>query len=146
MKSFHFEISEEKLSAQQILHEEKMEQLLSSAAHRSARKIVRIISLKIENRIMASAQVTLCFNYLVLDSIWVDESIQRQGFGVRLYQEIEDLAQNNNCQKILLQTFDFLDALPFWTRMGFKQIGLVQDCPPGHQLIYFEKNLPPKIS
>jgi GNAT superfamily N-acetyltransferase len=121
--------------------QKKMDHLLATQAELSLRKSTTFLELKIAGKTQGLAQVTLTLNYLLLDNIWVDESMQKQGYGIRLYQAVEDLARQQKCQKILLQTFDFLNTLSFWQRFGFQCVGEVPDCPEGYKLYYLVKNL-----
>lgn len=122
--------------------EEKMNQILATQAQFSLRRDVNFLEMKIDGKTQGLAQVTLTLDYILLDNIWVHESLQKQGFGIRLYQAIEDFAKQKNCKKIFLQTFDFLNTLSFWQRFGFRCIGEVSDCPRGHTLFYLAKDLP----
>lgn len=139
MDSLVFEISD--ADAPLNFHEKRMQQILETESQQSLHKTTKIIALKKGDLTLGSAQVSLSFNYLLLESIWIEPSEQKSGFGVRLYNEIEAFAKQQHCQKILLNTFDFLHALPFWQRMGFQQVGVVENCPVGHRLIYLEKTL-----
>lgn len=139
MDSLVFEISD--ADAPLNFHEKRMQQILETESQQSLHKTTKIITLKKGDLTLGSAQVSLSFNYLLLESIWIEPSEQKSGFGVRLYNEIEAFAKQQHCQKILLNTFDFLQALPFWQRMGFQQVGVVENCPAGHRLIYLEKTL-----
>lgn len=121
--------------------QKKMDHLLNTQGEFSLRKITKFLELKIDGQTLGLAQVTLTLNYLLLDNIWVDESKQKQGYGIRLYQAIEDLARKEKCEKILLQTFDFLNTLSFWQRFGFQSVGEVPNCPQGNKLYYLMKNL-----
>lgn len=139
MTPINFEITD--ANAPLSWHEQRMQNILESESKYKLRKTTKIISLKKNGQLLGSAQISLSFNYLLLESIWVEETEQKNGFGVRLYNEIENFAKQQNCDKILLNTFDFLNALTFWQRVGFEKVGVVENCPPGHKLIYLEKNL-----
>lgn len=139
METVVIEISEANIPLN--FHEKRMQEILEKESRQSLHKTVKIIALKKDERVLGSAQVSLSFNYLLLESIWIEESAQKNGFGIRLYSEVENFAIQQNCQKILLNTFDFLHALPFWQRVGFQQVGIVENCPPGHKLVYLEKSL-----
>lgn len=139
MTSYEIIISEEQ--EKPSLLQQKMDELLTAQSGHNFRRTTKSLQLLIQGNVKGAAQVTLTSDYLLLDNIWVDESLQKQGYGIRLYQAIEDLAKQQACKKILLQTFDFLSTLSFWERFGFQQVGKVPDCPAGHTLYYLAKDL-----
>jgi len=89
----------------------------------------------------AGVRVTKQYDFLVVDGIWVDEDLQRQGYGSKLYFEVEAFARQQGSRKILLSTFDFMQSLSFWKRVGFQISGEVPDCPKGYTLYYLYKSL-----
>jgi GNAT superfamily N-acetyltransferase len=93
------------------------------------------------NQIHAGVKVTKNYDFLVLESIWVDDDLQRQGYGSKLYFEVEAFARRQGCRKILLSTFDFMQSLLFWKRVGFQIAGQIPDCPKGNILYYLYKPL-----
>lgn len=99
------------------------------------------IFLRSNNEIKGGVHLIKDYDHLFLKNIWVDESLQKKGYGVKLYLEVEKNAKLLNCRHILLFTYDFLEALPFWRRMGFQIVGEVPDCPQGHTLYYLKKVL-----
>lgn len=140
MTNYEIVITEEP-NAPSLL-QQKMDALFTSQSRQPFRRKIMALQLLIGGSVQGAAQVTMNFDYLLVDNIWVDESLQKQGYGIRLYQAIEDLAKQHGCQKILLQTYDFLNTLSFWERFGFRQVGNVPNCPAGHTLYYLAKDLP----
>ena len=52
----------------------------------------------------------------------------------------EELAVEQGCNTIYLDTFDF-QAPGFYEKLGFKVFGTLQDYPTGHQRFYLVKQI-----
>jgi ribosomal protein S18 acetylase RimI-like enzyme len=52
----------------------------------------------------------------------------------------EDLARERGCVGVWLDTFDF-QAPEFYRKHGYEQFGRLDDYPPGHQRLFFQKRL-----
>lgn len=61
-----------------------------------------------------------CFLYgcLVVDTLWVAESLRGQGYGTKLMQEAEYLGLENECRFATVNTMDW-EALDFYKKLGF---------------------------
>lgn len=94
-----------------------------------------------EGKIVGGCQITFSYDFLVLDKIFIPENLRSQGYGIRLYLEVEALARGNNCKKILLSTLKSMGALDYWLKNGFEITGQVPDCPEGDELYYMSKTL-----
>ncbi len=90
---------------------------------------------------VGGANILLAYDYLLIDVFWVQEDRRRQKLGTRILSEIEAFALENGKRRILLSTFEFQSALPFWTSNGFKEVGRIDDYPNGMKLIYMHKRL-----
>lgn len=95
----------------------------------------------VDEKIIGGCQITLSYDFLVLDKIFIPEELRSQGYGVRLFMEVESLARKNNCRKILLSTLKSMGALDYWLKNGFELTGKVMDCPEGDELYYLAKDL-----
>ncbi|TKH44311.1 histone acetyltransferase [Paenibacillus terrae] len=82
----------------------------------------------------------LCWNWVEVDILWVDQSYQGKGYGSQLLGEIEQIAKDNGCTFIQLNTFTF-QAPDFYEKQGYEVIGLIDDAPRGFKHYYYKKNI-----
>lgn len=61
-----------------------------------------------------------CFIYgcLVVDTLWVAESLRGQGYGTKLMQMAERIGMDNECRFVTVNTMDW-EALDFYKKLGF---------------------------
>lgn len=61
-----------------------------------------------------------CFLYgcLVVDTLWLAESLRGQGYGTKLMQMAESLGLENECGFATVNTMDW-EALDFYKKLGF---------------------------
>jgi GNAT superfamily N-acetyltransferase len=81
------------------------------------------------------------FDNVVIDSIWVEPSSRRKGYGRELFRSIVAWSKEQNKRRIILSTYEFQDALPFWTSLGFQIFGQLDDYPEGQKLFYMQKRI-----
>lgn len=90
--------------------------------------------------IVAGVLGTLCWNWLELDILWVDEKQRHQGYGSQLLLEIERIAREKSCDFIMLNTFSF-QAPGFYEKHGYQLMTTIENAPTGHRHYYFKKDL-----
>ena len=73
-------------------------------------------------------------------TLWVHRSLRRQGLGARLLQAAEDEARARKASYMLLSTHSF-QAPEYYPRFGYERIATVPGKPPGHEDIWFRKEL-----
>jgi GNAT superfamily N-acetyltransferase len=83
------------------------------------------------------------FRWLHVEMLLVPESMRGQGVGTALMELAEAEARSRSCLGMHVDTFSF-QAAPFYRKMGFSQFGVLDDCPPGHARLFFQKRLVPK--
>ena len=83
--------------------------------------------------------VTL-FRWLEVEMLFVPEAMRGKGVGSALMAAAETEARSRGCLGILVDALSF-KAAPFYQRIGFSLFGTLDDCPPGHQRLFFEKRL-----
>lgn len=81
-----------------------------------------------------------CWRCMTIDVLWVKEEYRKKGYGKRLLQEMENIAIEEGCAVIQLDTFDF-QAKDFYLKNGYVVFGELEDCPVGHTRYYMKKNL-----
>ncbi|GAB1156071.1 GNAT family N-acetyltransferase [Paenibacillus illinoisensis] len=90
--------------------------------------------------IVAGVLSTLCWNWLELDILWVDEKQRHQGYGSQLLLEIERIAREKSCDFIMLNTFSF-QAPGFYKKHGYQLMTTLENAPTGDRHYYFKKDL-----
>ncbi|AWC27814.1 GNAT family N-acetyltransferase [Bacillus cytotoxicus] len=77
---------------------------------------------------------------LVIQFLWIDESLQGKGFGKKLIKKAEKFAVEKKCRIIKVDTFSF-QAPDFYKNLGFEVYGTVEDFPEGHNHYLLFKKL-----
>ena len=80
------------------------------------------------------------FNHFFVSALFVQENARREGIGGELMKRAEELALQQNCDAIYLDTFDY-QAPGFYEKLGFKVFGTLPDYPVGHQRFYLVKRI-----
>jgi ribosomal protein S18 acetylase RimI-like enzyme len=80
------------------------------------------------------------WNGFFISALWVAEAVRRKGIGRQLLARAEELAIQNGCDHIHLDTFDF-QARDFYEKNGFQIFGSIEDYPIGHKRYYLVKKL-----
>ena len=74
--------------------------------------------------------------------MWVDAPLRRRGHGARLLRCAEELAREQGCVGVLLETFSFQGA-SWYPRLGYEVVAGLGDYPPGHTYYVLQKRLWP---
>ncbi|MDD3181415.1 MAG: GNAT family N-acetyltransferase [Alphaproteobacteria bacterium] len=80
------------------------------------------------------------WNWLYIDSVWVQEDLRKQALGTAMIMAAEDEAQKRGCVGVYLWTQSF-DAPDFYPKLGYKEFVVMDDFPIGHQRLGFMKRL-----
>lgn len=131
----------EKVALQSQKMAEHLQRLFSNQELQTDSRDIYIFIEDEQGHVHGGVRLTQILDYMVLESIWVDPALQNKGYGLKLYLEAERYAHKNKMQRILLNTFESLNAIPFWKRIGFEVVGKVPDCPQGDCLYYLQKKL-----
>lgn len=81
-----------------------------------------------------------CWNVIYIDALWIDKSYRKCGIGEKLLLEIENIAKEENCYLIHLDTFDF-QAKDFYLKYGYEIFGVLDECPKNHKRYFLKKYL-----
>jgi GNAT superfamily N-acetyltransferase len=82
------------------------------------------------------------WSWLMIDGLWVDETLRGRGFGRQLLLRSESIATARGCRGSWLGTFDF-QARAFYERHGYTVIAAIPGFPPGHTHYTLRKDLVP---
>ena len=80
------------------------------------------------------------WNWLLIEVLWVEESLRRQGFGTKLMRLAEDEARRRGCNEAILDTFSF-QAKDFYEELGYEVFAHVDDYPAGYSFYQLKKML-----
>lgn len=78
--------------------------------------------------------------WLYVDYLWLDAAQRGAGLGAQLLALVEAEARERGCVGVFLYTYSF-QAPDFYHRLGYQPMGVLDDCPPGHQRLYLKKSL-----
>jgi len=76
--------------------------------------------------------------WLYIDYLWLHTTQRGAGLGARLLALAEEEARRRGCVGVFLYTYNF-QAPDFYQKQGYQQMGVLEDCPPGHQRLYLKK-------
>jgi GNAT superfamily N-acetyltransferase len=86
----------------------------------------------------------ILYRWLFIELLVVPEQARGQRIGSQLMDRAEAFAHERNCVGIWLDTFDF-QAPDFYRKHGYEEFGHLDDYPPGHQRLFFQKRLMPLV-
>ena len=99
------------------------------------------ISLKDKNnKVFGGIIVTFLWNGMEINSLWIDDSVRKQGWGRKLLQAVEKEAVKRKCTIAYTNTFPW-QAPKFYEKLGYKLYGKLDDFPKGFSLSYYSKKL-----
>lgn len=75
-----------------------------------------------------------------VDFLWVDERYRKKNYGTKLMQKIEEIARENDCRFIHLDTLSF-QASGFYKKCGYSVFGELDGYPDGIVRYYMKKEL-----
>jgi GNAT superfamily N-acetyltransferase len=81
------------------------------------------------------------WNWLYVETLWVDPAARGRGFGAKLLHHAEGIAKRRGCKDAYLETFSFEGALPFYEKHDYVQRGSLTDFPTGHTKYLLHKEL-----
>ncbi|WP_422657619.1 GNAT family N-acetyltransferase [Paenibacillus sp. EC2-1] len=90
--------------------------------------------------IIAGLNSAVCWNWMEIEFLWVEEENRKNGIGKKLLAEAEKIARSKNCTFIKLNTFSF-QAPEFYKKYGYKEIAIIENAPLGCNHYYFKKDL-----
>ncbi|MDK8181768.1 GNAT family N-acetyltransferase [Paenibacillus sp. UMB4589-SE434] len=92
-----------------------------------------------EGQVCGGVVGEICWNWLEVHYLYVDEELRKQGYGSKLIAEVEQIARDKKCDFIKLDTLSF-QALDFYKRHGFEVYGSIENAGT-HTHYYMKKDL-----
>ncbi|MGG4221293.1 GNAT family N-acetyltransferase [Paenibacillus jamilae] len=93
-----------------------------------------------DGQVIGGLLSVLCWNWVEVDILWVDQDHRGKGYGSQLLSEIEQMARDKGCNFIQLNTFSF-QAPEFYEKHGYEVIGIIDEAPRGFKHYYYKKNI-----
>jgi ribosomal protein S18 acetylase RimI-like enzyme len=78
--------------------------------------------------------------YCKIEWLWVHADCRHRGYGKHMMLAVEEEARARSCFQIVVDTHSF-QAPGFYHKLGYETVGVMDDCPRGHQVICLKKNL-----
>jgi GNAT superfamily N-acetyltransferase len=78
--------------------------------------------------------------WLHVTYLWVAEAARGAGYGTRLMMDAEAYARTRGATGATLETYSF-QARPFYERLGYEVVGMLEGHPPGHAKFFWRKAL-----
>lgn len=80
------------------------------------------------------------WDWLYIDSLWIEESMRLKGYGKKLLEVAEKEAKKRGCNNAHLDTHDF-QAVNFYQKNGYEICGQLDDLPVGYNRYLLKKKL-----
>jgi len=80
------------------------------------------------------------WGWLHIEFLWVEESVQRRGYGRAMLARAEAEALRRGCHGVFLDTHDF-QAPAFYQALGYEVFGVLDDYPRGFRRHFLRKSL-----
>lgn len=103
----------------------------------------KVFSIFLKNdsgKVFGGIQAFLDSESIYIDVLWVEESLQKQGYGTKLLGAAEREAIENGCIFSLVDTWGF-QAEEFYLKNGYERIGELKKYMHGHSKIFLRKKL-----
>ena len=82
----------------------------------------------------------LAWRWLMIDLLWVDDTVRGQGYGRALLEHAESAAREAGCVAARLDTYEF-QARPFYEHHGYQVFGILEGYPAETRTYYMKKAL-----
>jgi ribosomal protein S18 acetylase RimI-like enzyme len=93
-----------------------------------------------EDNVLGGVLLSIEWNGLHIESLWVDESLRNKGWGSKLMETAEKEGVKRGCTFAYTDTFTW-QAPEFYEKLGYTLYGKLENYPEGNSLSYYRKNL-----
>ncbi|AQQ01355.1 GNAT family N-acetyltransferase [Pseudoalteromonas aliena] len=92
------------------------------------------------NEIFGGILGEINWDWMHIQGLWVDASVRKMGWGLKLLSEMEGYALSKGIKNIRLETTTF-QALDFYIKTGYSIFGELANMPNGHTSYFLQKQL-----
>ncbi|MGG4103752.1 GNAT family N-acetyltransferase [Paenibacillus lautus] len=92
-----------------------------------------------DSQILGGIVGEICWNWLEIHYLFVDEPYRKSGYGAKLLNEVEKIAIEKQCEFAKLDTLSF-QALDFYIKQGYEVYGKIENAGR-HTHYYLKKEL-----
>ncbi|WP_042476354.1 GNAT family N-acetyltransferase [Bacillus ndiopicus] len=103
-------------------------------------KEINLFIMDENNEVCGGILGEICWNWLEIHVLILDEQLRSLGFGSKLLTKIEQIAIDNDCDFVKVDTLSF-QALDFYKKHGYQVYGTLNNVGREHQHYYLQKNL-----
>jgi GNAT superfamily N-acetyltransferase len=103
----------------------------------------KIFSIFLKNdlgKVFGGLQAFLGTEAVYIEVLWVEKDLQKQGYGTKLLDTLEQEAIKNGCKFVTVDSYDF-QAKEFYLKKGYERIGELKNYWLGHSKIFLKKTL-----
>lgn len=93
-----------------------------------------------QDKICGGLNAVICWNFMEISMIFIDEEIRNYGYGRKLMEQVEQIALNEKCDFIKLDTLEF-QAKEFYEKLGYKVFGEIENVAKKYKHYYMIKDL-----
>jgi GNAT superfamily N-acetyltransferase len=136
---YRFEFDEEPDQLDLAFLEDRMTQSAVTAAGVGEEKEFAVL-VRENAEIVAGASGAMWGGGCQLHVVWVHEKLRGAGIGRALMAEVEREAKLRGCRLVMGLTYDAL-IRDFYDRLGYRTVGLLEDCPTGTTTRWYCKEL-----
>lgn len=108
--------------------------------HQRISEIINIFLKDKYGKVHGGIIVTVLWNGMEVNSLWVEQSLRGKGYGRTLLTTAEQKAKEIGCTFAYTNTFSW-QAPEFYRKMGYTPYGKLENFPPGNTLTYLYKKL-----
>ena len=137
--SYHVEFEDEPDPSDLAFLEDHMARAAVAAAGVGDEKEFAVLVRK-AGGIVAGASGAMWGGGCQLHVVWVDKTFRNGGIGRTLMAEVEREARLRGCRLVMGLTYDVLIG-NFYDRLGYRTIGVLEDCPAGTATRWYCKEL-----
>lgn len=103
--------------------------------------ILKRYVLKDNDEIIAGINAYIyCWGIMYIDALFVAEAYRHKQLGTYLTNKVEQEAKALGTTLSNLTTFDY-QAKDFYMKQGYEIFGILENCPPNHNLYFLKKAL-----
>lgn len=93
-----------------------------------------------QDKICGGLNAMICWNFMEISVVFIDEGLRSFGYGKKLMEQAEQIALNEKCDFIKLDTLEF-QAKEFYKKLGYSVFGEIDHVAKKYKHYYMKKDL-----